>query len=60
MIQQTIVSVWQWATNYSHDNFTAPDEFHPERFLGDEKFATDKLAALQPFSVGPRNCIGRK
>ncbi|KAK2766542.1 hypothetical protein FQN53_006680, partial [Emmonsiellopsis sp. PD_33] len=36
-----------------------PDTYHPERFLGDVRFATDKREVLQPFHVGPRNCIGR-
>jgi cytochrome P450 len=39
--------------------FTKHDEFHPERFLGAEEFQNDNFAVLQPFSVGPRNCIGR-
>ncbi|KAK7752967.1 hypothetical protein SLS62_005126 [Diatrype stigma] len=58
--QDTAVSVWQLAANYSSRNFTEAEEFHPERFLGDEKFAKDDLSAMQPFSVGPRNCIGKK
>lgn len=41
-------------------NFTEPFAFRPERFLGDPKYAGDSLDALQPFSVGPRNCIGKK
>jgi cytochrome P450 len=40
-------------------NFTKPVEFHPERFLGAEEFKRDNLAVLQPFGIGPRNCIGR-
>jgi cytochrome P450 len=49
-----------YATYHSPDNFTRPFEFHPERFLGDPRFASDKLDALQPFSIGPQDCIGRK
>ncbi|PVH82038.1 cytochrome P450 monooxygenase-like protein [Cadophora sp. DSE1049] len=45
-------------TYHSSRNFKDPLEFHPERFLGDKRYAGDDLAALQPFSVGPRNCIG--
>ncbi|KAK0119808.1 hypothetical protein ONS95_011240 [Cadophora gregata] len=46
------------ATYHSSRNFKDPLEFHPERFLGDKRYADDNMAALQPFSVGPRNCIG--
>ncbi|KAF1990518.1 cytochrome P450 [Aulographum hederae CBS 113979] len=49
------------------DNFWAkPEEFHPERFLkeGHEyhvagTFDNDDHSVFQPFSIGPRNCIGR-
>ncbi|KAH6660272.1 cytochrome P450 [Truncatella angustata] len=34
-------------------------EYHPERWLGDPRFADDQRDALQPFHVGPRNCLGR-
>lgn len=27
--------------------------------MGDVEFADDNRAALQPFAVGPRNCLGR-
>lgn len=56
----TQVAVWQWAISHNPDHWTKPMEFHPERFLGDPEFKDDKLDAMQPFSVGPRNCIGRK
>ncbi|KUJ13551.1 cytochrome P450 [Mollisia scopiformis] len=36
-----------------------PVSFHPERFLGDERFEDDDREALQPFHVGPRNCLGK-
>jgi hypothetical protein len=46
---------------YHHDDhFQAPFEYHPERFLGDPRFDHDHKEALQPFHLGPRNCIGRK
>ncbi|SCO91339.1 related to Isotrichodermin C-15 hydroxylase [Fusarium oxysporum] len=40
-------------------NFTLPDSFIPERWLGDPRFTDDSNDALQPFSFGPRNCIGK-
>ena len=37
-----------------------PDDFIPERWLGqDSRFKDDNRDAFQPFSTGPRNCIGR-
>lgn len=58
---QTIVGVAQLAANHSSVNFTSPEEFLPERFLSqvDKRFAGDRKAVSQPFSVGPRNCVGR-
>ncbi|KAF2971803.1 hypothetical protein GQX73_g1680 [Xylaria multiplex] len=39
--------------------WTEPEKFAPERWLGDPKYKSDQLDAMQSFSVGPRNCIGR-
>ncbi|KAI9150849.1 Cytochrome P474 monooxygenase [Paramyrothecium foliicola] len=57
--QDASVAVWPLAAYWSHSNFKDPGNFHPSRFLGDKEFASDDLDALQPFSTGPRNCIGR-
>lgn len=56
----TSVGVNQYAANRSSSNFSRPDEFIPERWLGDARFETDSRAAMQPFALGSRNCIGRK
>lgn len=58
--EDTVVGVWQWPIYHSPDLWTDPMGFHPERFMGDPRFAGDRLDALQPFSIGPRNCIGKK
>ncbi|EME39031.1 cytochrome P450 monooxygenase-like protein [Dothistroma septosporum NZE10] len=56
----TTVAVQQYAACRSSDNFRRPDEFLPQRWLEDPEFANDRRATSQPFSVGPRNCIGRQ
>ncbi|KAI0459980.1 cytochrome P450, partial [Xylaria acuta] len=55
----TIVSLYQWAVNHDKNYWNDPYSFAPERWLGDPKYKSDKLDAMQSFSVGPRNCIGR-
>ena len=46
------------AASLSTANFVDPWEFRPERWLGHNK--EDILEAAQPFSLGPRGCLGRK
>jgi cytochrome P450 len=55
----TTIGIPQYAAYRSSRNFTNPDKYAPERFLGDEEYAEDKRSVIQPFSVGPRNCIGQ-
>jgi len=57
---KTIMSVWQWPLYHTAKWFSLPDSFIPERWLGDEKFKNDRKDGMQPFSFGPRNCIGKK
>ncbi|OLN87487.1 Isotrichodermin C-15 hydroxylase 13 [Colletotrichum chlorophyti] len=60
---QTILSIWQYAMYHSTRNFTQPESFIPERWLNEEtdaNFSHDRKEAFQPFSFGPRDCIGRK
>lgn len=56
----TGVCMNQYAVYRSATNFTEPDLFAPERWLGDARFAADKKDAFHPFSMGARNCIGKK
>ncbi|KAK6854491.1 toxin biosynthesis cytochrome P450 monooxygenase [Apiospora arundinis] len=53
------VGVHQLAADRSSLNFADPEAFVPERWLGDLRFGKDDKAACQPFSHGPRNCIGK-
>jgi cytochrome P450 len=59
-----LVSVHQSSSYWTARNFARPHEFLPERWLPEAKepgseFYHDNRAVLQPFSTGPRNCVGR-
>lgn len=54
------MAVQQYAACRSPANFHRPDEFLPQRWLGHAEFSEDRREVSQPFSVGPRNCIGRQ
>ncbi|KAJ3549268.1 hypothetical protein NM208_g587 [Fusarium decemcellulare] len=55
----TIAEIWHYAVYHNPLHFALPDDFIPERWLNDPRFETDKQDAFQPFSFGPRNCIGK-
>lgn len=49
-----------WAATHSTRNFADPYLFDPTRWLDRTgKYVNDKLSASNPFSLGPRGCIGR-
>lgn len=59
--KQTVVACHHYASYHSVTNFALPDEFIPERWHGnDPRFEHDRKDVLQPFSLGPRNCLGKK
>lgn len=45
---------------HNPEYFESPEEFIPERWLGDPRYKNDRLEGFQPFSIGPRDCIGKK
>ncbi|RJE25501.1 Cytochrome p450 [Aspergillus sclerotialis] len=58
----TSVAISLWSTLHSSTHFTDADSFLPERWLANDptsKFALDNKDAFQPFSYGPRNCLGQ-
>lgn len=58
--EQTYVSMHHWALYRRDEYFKEANVYHPERFLGHPDFQDDRRDMLQPFHVGPRNCLGRK
>lgn len=58
--ENVTVSTHQYASYHSTSNFARPEEFLPARWLKkDSEFSNDNGDALQPFSLGPRNCVGK-
>jgi hypothetical protein len=57
-VGQVYVSSHWFSASHSAENFKDPFAFIPERWLDPD--CTDTLDASQPFSLGPRNCIGRQ
>ncbi|EED22798.1 cytochrome P450, putative [Talaromyces stipitatus ATCC 10500] len=57
----TSVGVNQWSAYRSSSNFASPNTFDPGRWLPDApgKYRGDNKAVLQPFTLGPRQCIGK-
>ncbi|KAL9012746.1 MAG: hypothetical protein Q9173_002509 [Seirophora scorigena] len=58
---KTFVQVSIFAANMSATNWANPTSFVPERWIapyGD--YAQDQRQSLQPFSLGPRVCIGKQ
>ena len=62
---QTVVSVYQVAAYSASSNFSHPEQFVPERWLAtnDPEYpdwaTSDQIEVFEPFSTGPRNCIGK-
>ncbi|EUC39561.1 hypothetical protein COCMIDRAFT_10351 [Bipolaris oryzae ATCC 44560] len=57
--EKTSVAIAQKAAYSSALNFKDPQDFVPERWLPGSGYNTDRKDVLQPFSFGPRNCIGK-
>ncbi|KAG9230932.1 cytochrome P450 monooxygenase-like protein, partial [Amylocarpus encephaloides] len=57
----TSLGVHPYSANHSSANFTNPQKFVPERWLPipPSEYSYDIRDARQPWSTGPRNCIGR-
>lgn len=55
----TLISVPHLATYRASWNWHQPFVFAPERWLGALEYENDARDAFEPFSVGPRNCLGK-
>lgn len=54
---QIILGIYHYAMYHNAAYFKNPDEFHPERWLGDPEYTYDRRELFQPFSIGPRDCL---
>ncbi|OHW97775.1 cytochrome p450 [Colletotrichum incanum] len=57
------VGVHQLSAGHSKHNWKNPQDFVPERWLesdNDVRFTNDDKYSSQPFSLGPRNCVGKR
>lgn len=55
---QTELYTSAWTVTHDPANFHKPNDFVPERWIDPD--CKDVKEASQPFSLGPRGCIGRK
>ena len=55
----TVIGVHHLSTYRMESHFKHAHEFHPERWLDDPEFKDDHLDAMEVFSTGPRNCLGK-
>ncbi|KAI1060195.1 hypothetical protein LB506_011282 [Fusarium annulatum] len=58
--ENTSISVPHFCAYHSKLNFADPETFAPERWLGDPRYSNDNRDIMQPFSIGPRDCLGKK
>jgi hypothetical protein len=56
--EQTTIGAQNFSIHFNEEYFPEAEKFMPERFFGDEQ--KKSKAALNPFSEGPRGCLGRK
>lgn len=56
--QGTMVMINHWAALHDPDQWDAPNEFRPSRFIDEAGRLKAKLESWLPFSAGRRSCLG--
>jgi cytochrome P450 len=59
--KQVSVSVSLYSAFHAGTHFKNPESFVPERWLNEsDEYNSDMKEAFQPYSYGPRNCLGQQ
>ncbi|KAJ5772901.1 hypothetical protein N7457_007797 [Penicillium paradoxum] len=53
------VSVSLYSAFHAASHFKNPETFAPERWMNEPEYDSDMKEAFQPYSYGPRNCLGQ-
>ncbi|KAF2230509.1 cytochrome P450 monooxygenase-like protein [Viridothelium virens] len=56
----TFVSFSQFAAYHSSRNFSSPESYLPARWIDPVKMETHNSDVFNPFSTGPRSCVGEE
>lgn len=59
-VKQGTVGIHHWAAYHCSRNFKNAFDFEPTRWLDDPRFDSDRREIVKPFSVGPKNCLGKQ
>lgn len=54
------MTISPYCANLSEQTFRDPDVFIPEQWLNGPGYENDRKDVFQPFSVGPRDCPGKR
>ncbi|KAJ5117587.1 cytochrome P450 [Penicillium atrosanguineum] len=55
----TTVGIHNWSITHSPRFWKDPEDFRPDRWLGDSRYTDDMREAFHPFGFGPRTCVAR-
>ncbi|KAL8668737.1 MAG: hypothetical protein Q9224_007779, partial [Gallowayella concinna] len=57
--ENVTVGISQYAVHRREDYFPDANRFQPERWMDKQARSNNNLKAVNPFSLGPRGCIGK-
>ena len=55
----TVACIWIYSLHRNPQLWDRPNDFVPDRWLGDTKDLGQTTGAYMPFAAGPRNCVGQ-